>query len=89
MHVYNGPTITVPAIATSTIGEDRQWKETGRLLAEIGADLKHYEDKKEAVDAQLLSVQTAIGNARSRLESVTRSAVRMSMPQIDTARRQP
>ncbi|MEU6016953.1 hypothetical protein ABZ826_23750 [Streptomyces sp. NPDC047515] len=85
VHVYDGPAITAPAIAAATIGEDGQWQATGRLLAEIAADLRHFEDEKKALDAQLLSTQTAIGNARTRLENVTRSAVRMGMPQIDIA----
>lgn len=85
VHVYDGPAITAPAIATSTIGEDRQWKATGQLLTEITADLQHWEDQKKAAEAEILVAQTAIGNARARLESVTRSAVRMSMPQIDIA----
>ncbi|MFJ3083000.1 hypothetical protein ACIPJG_25045 [Streptomyces halstedii] len=85
VHVYDGPAITAPAIAISTIGEDRQWQATGRLLAEIAADLRHFEDEKKTLDAQLLSAQAAIGNTRTRLENVTQSAVRMGMPQIDIA----
>jgi hypothetical protein len=85
VHVYDGPTITAPAIATATIGEEHQWKATGRLLTEIAATLQGFENEKKDLEAQLLSTQTAIGNSRDRLESVTRSAVRMGMPQIDIA----
>ncbi|MGF1344994.1 hypothetical protein ACQSMD_33665 [Streptomyces flavovirens] len=86
VHVFDGPVISAPAIATAGIGENRQWKETGRLLSEIAADLRRFEDEKKAAEAQLLSAQTAIGNARARLEGVTQAAVRMGMPQIDIAR---
>ncbi|MEU6925475.1 hypothetical protein [Streptomyces sp. NPDC046631] len=85
VHVYSGPAISAPAIATSTIGSDRQWKETGRLLTEIAAELRDFEDEKKKAEAQILSTQTAIGNARARLENVTQSAARMGMPQVDIA----
>lgn len=85
VHVFDGPVISAPAIATDSIGEDRQWKETGRLLSQIAADLRHFEDEKKTAEAQLSSIQTAIGNARARLEGVAQSAVRMGMPQIDIA----
>lgn len=85
VHVYNGPAITAPAIAIASIGEDRQWQATGNLLSEIAADLRSFEEEKKTLDAKLLGTQTAIGNARSRLENVTRSAIQMGMPQIDIA----
>jgi hypothetical protein len=85
VHVYSGPTISAPAIAIATIGEDRQWQATGRLLSEIAADLRSFEEEKKALDAKLIGTQTAIGNARARLENVARSAVQMGMPQIDIA----
>ncbi|MGP3634323.1 hypothetical protein ACTU45_13295 [Streptomyces sp. 24-1644] len=84
VQVYNGA-VTGVALATSSIGTDRQWEATHQLLTEINADIKGFEEEKKQAEAKAASAQRAISNAKQRLESVTRSAIRMNMPQVDIA----
>ncbi|MCY0954121.1 hypothetical protein [Streptomyces sp. H27-S2] len=84
VQVYSGSVTGIP-LATSSIGTDRQWEATHDLLAEISADIKRFEEEKKQAEQQAASAHTAIGNAKQRLESVTKSAIRMKMPQVDIA----
>ncbi|MFF9011021.1 hypothetical protein ACF087_35250 [Streptomyces goshikiensis] len=84
VQVYEGA-ISGSALSTSSIGTDRQWEATHDLLAEISADIKYWEDQKKQAEAKAAADQIAINNAKRRLESVTRSAIRMNMPQVDIA----
>ncbi len=84
VQVYDRP-VSGPPVATSSIGTDRQWQATHDLLAEISADIRHFEAEKRDAEEQAVSTQTAILNAKRRLESVTRSAIQMKMPQVDIA----
>lgn len=85
--VWDRPTPAGPPTATSATGIDHQWSVTGELLAEIAADIRHLEDEKKAAEAKAAEAQRAIGNAKARLENVTRSALAMKMPQVEIAHR--
>jgi hypothetical protein len=84
VQVYNGA-VTGAALATSSIGTDRQWEATHQLLNEISTDIKRFEEEKKQAEEEAASAQRAISNAKQRLENVTRSAIRMNMPQVDIA----
>ncbi|WP_331719467.1 hypothetical protein [Streptomyces sp. NBC_01174] len=83
--VWNRAIPSGPPTATSATGLDSQWQATGDLIAEIAADIRHFEEEKRRHDAAAASAQLAITNARHRLASVVTSAARMQMPQVTIA----
>ncbi|MEU1895686.1 hypothetical protein [Streptomyces pristinaespiralis] len=85
--VWNGLEPVGPFAASSATGRDHQWSATGALLEEIVNDIRHFEQEKQDAEAKAASAQRAITNAKARLESVARSAVRMKMPQVEIAHR--
>ncbi|MEE1821587.1 hypothetical protein PUR61_05165 [Streptomyces sp. BE20] len=80
--VWEGPHPQGPPAATASTGSDTQWDSLQKLLSEIADDLARFEQEKREADEAAAAAQTAIINARSRLEAVALSGAQANMPQV-------
>ncbi|GLW54689.1 hypothetical protein [Kitasatospora phosalacinea] len=80
--VWDGPRAQGAPAAVAASGTDLQWKALERTLSEVANDIARFEEEKRKADQAAASAQTAILNARRRLENLALAGLRSSMPQV-------
>ncbi|GAA2126369.1 hypothetical protein GCM10009759_78740 [Kitasatospora saccharophila] len=80
--VWDGPHAQGAPAAVASSGTDLQWEALERTLSEVADDLAHFEEEKRQADQAAASAQTAILNARRRLENLALAGLRSNMPQV-------